>query len=246
MKSPKPPHRFAFERSLWEIGITRVAGVDEAGCGPLAGPVVAAAVVFPCAWRQTGLLAELRGLNDSKQLTEVQRENFFRVLTTHPEIGFAVGRVEADLIDQLNILQAAHRAMNLALAQLRPPPEHVLVDGRPVRSLRFPHTPIIKGDSRSYTIAAASVIAKVTRDRLMREYDQIYPAYGFATHKGYATPQHRAQLQLHGPCPIHRQTFLPAKHVQPELLGCGEFVEPIRRAAGKREGTVLFSPGSGA
>src|SRR5438034_2291653 len=104
-------HRLSHESELWQQGLASVAGVDEAGCGPLAGPVVAAAVVFPCAWRQTGLLSELNGLNDSKQLTETQREKFFAVLTTHPEIRFAVARVDAGLIDQINILQAAHRAM---------------------------------------------------------------------------------------------------------------------------------------
>jgi len=204
MKSKKSPGLFAFERQLWASGITRVAGVDEAGCGPLAGPVVAAAVVFPRDWSESGLLPSLDGLNDSKQLTEVQREKFFSILTHHPEIHFAIGQVEAGLIDQINILQAAHRAMNLALAQLQPPPDHVLVDGRPVRSLRLPHTPIVKGDSRSFTIAAASVIAKVTRDGLMREFDQLYPAYGFAEHKGYGTTKHRPRLPLHGPRPIHR------------------------------------------
>ena len=202
---------------------------------------MAAAVVFPCAWLESGLLPELQGLNDSKQLTEPQREKFFNTLTTHPEIRFGVARVDADLIDQINILQAAHRAMNLALAQLQPPPEHVLVDGRPVRSLRLPHTPIVKGDSLSYSIAAASVIAKVTRDRLMREYDQLYPAYGFAAHKGYGTPQHRAQLQRHGPCPIHRESFLPVKLAQTEFFHSETFPLPVGRGEGQGEGLVSLS-----
>ena len=218
MKIPLVRHRFAYERELWARGVKSVAGVDEAGCGPLAGPVVAAAVVFPCEWLRTGLIRPLRGLNDSKQLTKDQRENFYATLTSHAEIRYAIAQVEADVIDQINILQAAHRAMSHALAQLQPPPEHVLLDGRPVKSMRVPNTPIVKGDGRSYSIAAASVLAKVTRDRLMREYDRLYPDYGFAEHKGYGTPLHRERLKQCGPCPIHRQSFLPAPRVQAELF----------------------------
>jgi ribonuclease HII len=166
-----------------------------------------------------GLAAKLRGLNDSKQLTEEQRDKFFAVLTSHPEIRWGIASVEAELIDQINILQAAHRAMSLALEQLQPPPEHVLVDGRPVKSLRFPSTPLIKGDARSYSIAGASVLAKVTRDRMMVEYARQYPAYGFAEHKGYGTPQHLAALAEHGPCPIHRRSFSPFHPVPLELSG---------------------------
>ena len=122
-----------------------------------------------------------------------------------------------EVIDRINILQATHRAMNLALEQLRPPPEHVLVDGRPVKSMRFPHTALVKGDARSYSIAGASVLAKVTRDRLMRELDRLYPGYGFAGHKGYGTPQHLAAVQALGPCPIHRRSFAPFRPVAVEL-----------------------------
>ncbi len=215
-------NRLAFERELWQNGLGFVAGVDEAGCGPLAGPVVAAAVVFPCSWLQSGLWGRLRGLNDSKQLTEEQREHYFELLTTHPEIRFGVARVEPEIIDQINILQAAHRAMNLALEQLQPAPQHVLVDGRPVKTLRFPHTPLIKGDCRSYSIAAASVLAKVTRDRLMVEHDRLYPAYGFAEHKGYGTPEHLAAIAAHGPCPIHRRSFAPFRPVELELFAAGD------------------------
>ena len=202
-------NRLAHERDLWQKGLILVAGVDEAGCGPLAGPVVAAAVVFPCAWSEQGVVSGLRGLNDSKQLTEPQREKYYSVLTSHPEIRWAVARVEVEIIDRINIYQAAHRAMNLALGQLQPPPEHVLVDGRPVKSMRFPNTPLVKGDARSYSIAGASVLAKVTRDRLMRESDRLYPGYGFAEHKGYGTPRHLAAIQTLGPCPIHRRSFAP-------------------------------------
>jgi ribonuclease HII len=210
-------NRLSYERELWQKGLILVAGVDEAGCGPLAGPVVAAAVVFPCAWSEQGVVSGLRGLNDSKQLTEPQREKYYSVLTSHPEIRWAVARVEVEIIDRINIYQAAHRAMNLALDQLRPPPEHVLVDGRPVKSMRFPNTPLVKGDARSSSIAGASVLAKVTRDRLMRESDRLYPGYGFAEHKGYGTPRHLAAIQTLGPCPIHRRSFAPFRPVATEL-----------------------------
>ena len=210
-------NRLSHERELWQKGLTLVAGVDEAGRGPLAGPVVAAAVVLPCSWSETGLDGRLCGLNDSKQLTEAQREKYYSILTAHAEIRCAIARVEVEVIDRINILQATHRAMNLALEQLRPPPEHVLVDGRPVKSMRFPHTALVKGDARSYSIAGASVLAKVTRDRLMRELDRLYPGYGFAGHKGYGTPQHLAAVQALGPCPIHRRSFAPFRPVAVEL-----------------------------
>ena len=210
--------RLAFERELWQQGTLHVAGVDEAGCGPLAGPVVAAAVVFPCHWLETGLHAKLRGLNDSKQLTEDQREKYFAILTSHAEIRYGIGSVDVETIDQINILQAAHRAMKLALEQLQPPAQHVLVDGRRVKSLSFPQTSLIKGDARSYSIAAASVLAKVTRDRMMIEYGRQYPGYGFAEHKGYGTPQHHGCLAELGPCPIHRRSFAPIRAVALELF----------------------------
>ena len=210
-------NRLAHERELWQKGLTLVAGVDEAGRGPLAGPVMAAAVVLPCGWSETGIDSRLRGLNDSKQLTEAQREQYYEVLTSHADIRWAVGSVDVEVIDRINILQATHRAMNLALAQLQPPPEHVLVDGRPVKSMPFLHTALVKGDARSYSIAGASVLAKGTRDRLMHEFDRLYPGYGFAEHKGYGTPQHLAAIQSLGPCPIHRRSFAPLRPVEMEL-----------------------------
>jgi ribonuclease HII len=210
-KAEKHWNRLGFERELWQKGTTLVAGVDEAGRGPLAGPVAAAAVIFPHGWLEAGLYSKLRGLNDSKQLTEAEREKFFCVITTHPEIRFGIAVVDAETIDRINILQATHRAMGLALEQLRPAPQHVLVDGGPVKSLRFPNTPLVKGDARSYSIAAASVLAKVTRDRLMLGYDQQFPGYGFAEHKGYGTPQHLAAIAAKGPCAIHRMSFAPLK-----------------------------------
>jgi len=191
--------------------------VDEAGRGPLAGPVVAAVVSFPVEWIGDGLPADLEGLNDSKQLTCAQRNEFFETLTAG-RIQFGIGTADAGTIDAINILQATHRAMNQALAQLWPAPEHVLVDGLPVRSMRFPQTALIKGDARSFSVAAASVLAKVIRDRLMLEYDRQFPAYGFAEHKGYGTARHLAALAQHGPCPIHRRSFAPLRPVQQELF----------------------------
>ena len=203
--------RLAFERELWAQNLTHIAGVDEAGRGPLAGPVVVAAVIFPVSWMQTGIDERLQALNDSKQLTERQREEFFTILTTHPEIRYAIARVDADVIDRINILQATHRAMNDALAQLTPSPQHALVDGLRVKTLRWPQTPLVKGDARSYSIAAASVLAKVTRDWVMLEFDRQFPHYGFAKHKGYGTPAHLAAIAAHGPCTIHRKSFAPMK-----------------------------------
>jgi ribonuclease HII len=203
--------RFRYELELLERGLTRIAGVDEAGRGPLAGPVFAAAVVFPAAWMRRGLPKPLAKVNDSKQLTPRLREFLFAELTSRPEIHFAIAQVDVPLIDQINILRASHRAMNLALAQLQPPPEHVLVDGLPVKSMQLPQTPLPSGDSLSYSIGAASILAKVSRDRLMVELDGAYPGYGFAEHKGYGTPNHLAALAALGACPIHRQSFAPCR-----------------------------------
>jgi len=216
--SAKLSDRFAFERVLWNRGATRVAGVDEAGRGPLAGPVVAAAAILPAKWAVSGLPHELEGLNDSKQLTALQREIFFAFLTACAEVEYAVAKIDSVQIDEINILRATHCAMNDALAQLRPAPEHALVDGRPVKTLRVPQTAIVKGDARSYSIAAASVLAKVTRDRLMLEFDRQWPVYGFAGHKGYGTARHLAALAAHGPCPIHRRSFAPLKAKESLLI----------------------------
>lgn len=216
--APKTIDRFEFERALLRDGITTIAGVDEAGRGPLAGPVTAAAVVLPIEWIRDGLPAELDGLNDSKQLSEMQRERFFVALTENPAVRHGIASVEAGVIDAINILQATHRAMNEALARLHTPPAHVLVDGTRVKSLRFPQTPLVKGDARSYSIAAASILAKVTRDRLMAGYGAEFPGYGFTEHKGYGTPAHLAAIARHGPCPIHRRSFAPLKPAQSELF----------------------------
>ena len=157
-------------------------------------------------------------LNDSKQLTERRRERIYEELTARADIRIAFAIVEPEEIDRINILQATHRAMNEALAQLQPQPQHVLVDGRPVKTMTLPQTALVKGDSRSYSIAAASVLAKVTRDRMMLEFDKKHPGYGFAIHKGYGVPQHLAAIEKLGPCPIHRMSFAPLKTKQPKLI----------------------------
>ncbi|WCJ60134.1 ribonuclease HII [Fontisphaera persica] len=211
--------RFAHERRLFNGGCHRLAGVDEAGRGALAGPVVAAAVILPEAWIREGMPAALKGLNDSKQLSPAQRERYFALLTETPGVLHAVALVEAELVDQLNILKATHLAMRRAVESLQPPPDHVLVDGRPVPVLGPQQTALVKGDSLSYSIAAASIVAKVTRDHLMNELDPQFPQYGFAVHKGYGTAQHLQALAEHGPCPLHRRSFAPlSQGSQPELF----------------------------
>lgn len=214
----KTADRLAFERKLLADGLVRIAGVDEAGRGPLAGPVVAAAVILPTQWIQEGLPGELAALNDSKQLSESQRETFFEILTGNPAVEKGVASSDSTVVDRINILQATYQAMLKSLAQLTPVPDHILVDGRPVPPLRQPQTAIVKGDALSSSIAAASVLAKVTRDRWMLEMDALYPAYGFAVHKGYGTPDHLEAIRKHGPCPIHRLSFSPMRPEQPELF----------------------------
>ena len=192
------------ERKLWSAGCKVVAGVDEAGRGPLAGPVVAAAVVLPGDF--------VHGvLNDSKQLTARRREALFEELTGRGDIAWEVSVVGSEEIDRLNILQAAHEAMRRAVLALPKPPAHVLIDGLPVEPFPFPSTALVGGDALSFSIAAASVIAKVTRDRLMREMDARHPGYDFARHKGYGTALHLQRLQVHGPSPIHRRSFRPVQ-----------------------------------
>jgi ribonuclease HII len=189
----------AAEQVYWEQGIDHVAGVDEAGRGPLAGPVVAAAVVLP-----PGTL--ITGLNDSKQLTERTRERLFEIIR-QKALGVGVGIVPVAVIDRLNIYGALMQAMRQALNALPKQPGMVLVDGYPIRGLSIGQKAIIGGDALSLSIAAASVIAKVTRDRIMVNLHAQYPEYGFARHKGYATAEHRRALSKYGPCPEHRRSF---------------------------------------
>lgn len=190
-----------FEHIAFDEGFSSVCGVDEAGRGPLAGPVCAAAVILP-----PDLVIE--GLNDSKKLTDKRRRALYDVITEQA-LAYGIAFASEQEIDEINILQATFLAMRHAVEQLRLRPELALVDGN--REPDFGSIPvrtIIKGDSLSANIAAASILAKVTRDRFMEEQDAIYPQYGFALHKGYGTQAHYAALREHGPCPIHRRTFL--------------------------------------
>jgi ribonuclease HII len=198
------PCNLKHERALRRSGRQCIAGIDEAGRGPLAGPVVAAAVILPEKFRH-------KELNDSKKLSPKTRERLYVEITTHPAVVWAMAVVESDEIDRINILQATHQAMRRAVAALTTPPDHVLIDGRPVRPFPVPQTALVGGDGLSFSIAAASVVAKVTRDRLMVEWDARHPGYDFAVHKGYGTELHLAKLRAHGPCPIHRRTFLPVQ-----------------------------------
>jgi ribonuclease HII len=200
-----------FERQLWNEGVGRLAGVDEAGRGPLAGPVVAAAVVFDREFVERETDLSLLGLTDSKQLSESRRNSFYELLMKCPGAEAAVGIAGAGEIDSLNILRATHLAMARAVAGLKTPPEFVIVDGLPVKGLPCRSIAIVRGDSKSISIAAASVVAKVTRDSMMREMDRVYPRYGFAGHKGYGSRTHVRALIEFGPCPEHRLTFRPVR-----------------------------------
>ena len=199
---PPWPH-LEYETRLRQASTaTLIAGIDEAGRGPLAGPVVAAAVILPENFAH-------RRLHDSKKLSPACRQSIYRELTTDAVIHWAVAALDASEVDRLNILCATHEAMRRAVGALSRRPDHALIDGRPVHPFPVPHTAIVEGDAISLSIAAASVIAKVTRDRLMDEWDARYPAYGFSRHKGYATSHHLAILSRDGPCPIHRYSFRP-------------------------------------
>jgi ribonuclease HII len=196
------------ERRMRSLGFTRIAGIDEAGRGPLAGPVVAAACVIP-----EGLYID--GVDDSKKLTPAKRHALFEVLTTHPEIDFGIGIVEATIIDQINILQATLRAMIAAIAYLRQKPCCALVDGNQLPKLDIPTFGVVGGDRESQTIAAASIIAKETRDRIMFDLHKQWAHYGFDAHKGYGTREHIDAIKRFGPVPfIHRESFEPIKSMK--------------------------------
>ena len=177
-----------------------ICGIDEAGRGPLAGPVVAAAAVLPkdC---------QIFYLNDSKKLSEKKRDLLFDEIK-EKAVAYGIGIVSPQVIDEINILQATYEAMRQAISQLNVIPEILLNDAVTIPGVDIMQVPIVKGDAKSVSIAAASILAKVTRDRMMMEYDQIYPEYGFAKHKGYGTAAHIAALKEYGPCPIHRRTFI--------------------------------------
>ena len=197
------------EQDAWAQGARRIAGVDEAGRGPLAGPVIAAAVVFQRDFLEAEAGGALRGLTDSKKLPARRREFFHALLTASPEVDVGIGSASVGEIDSLNILRATHLAMARAIGELARPPDLALVDGLPVKGLSVPHRAIVGGDAASLSIAAASVVAKVTRDRWLTELAAQYPDYGFERHKGYGTRAHLDALRRYGPCPAHRQSFAP-------------------------------------
>jgi len=201
------PCSLEHELRLSGSGYSIIAGIDEAGRGPLAGSVFASAVVLP-----RGFIPQ--GINDSKKLTPRVRERLHQQLTSEPDVLWAVAKKSAAEIDRLNILRATHAAMRAAWELLEPRPDHVLIDGLPVPQFPCPQTALVGGDAISLSIAAASIIAKVERDREMEKMDRLYSEYGFAKHKGYPTAEHFAKLRLHGPCPIHRRSFAPVAQAE--------------------------------
>ncbi len=205
-------HLLRYEVELWERGVVLVGGVDEAGMAPLAGPVVAGACILPHDYRP-------RGIDDSKQLDRAERERLAEDIRRNA-VAWATARAEVEEIDSLNIYHAGLLALTRAVRALNRTPEHVLVDARKLPMLGLPHTPIIHGDALSLTIAAASILAKTTRDALMCQLDLVHPGYGFARHKGYPTSEHFEALERLGACPIHRRSFAPVR----QALG----LEPIQ------------------
>lgn len=201
------PCSLIHELRLSALGFQSIAGIDEAGRGPLAGPVLVAAVILPPHF-------VLSGLNDSKKLTAKVRDRLYSEITENPEIRWTSIAISPQEIDRLNILGATHSGMRAVLEQLSPRHAHALIDGLPVPHFPCPQTALVGGDGVSLSIAAASVIAKVERDRIMLENDSLYPEYGFAKHKGYPTREHFAKLRTHGPCPIHRRSFAPVAQAE--------------------------------
>ncbi|MCX8071752.1 MAG: ribonuclease HII [Candidatus Binatia bacterium] len=193
------------ERSLWAQGVQLVGGCDEVGVGPLAGPVVAAVVVIPPE-------IELEGVNDSKLLTPLQRERLADSLE-RLALAVGIGIVEAEEVDRMNVLRASLEAMRRAVRATRVKPEHLLVDARTVPDIDIPQTAIVDGDAISYAVAAASIVAKVKRDAIMRQWHETYPQYGFARNMGYGTPEHLRALAQYGPCPLHRRSFAPVRQL---------------------------------
>ena len=189
------------EKEIYDTGIETICGIDEAGRGPLAGPVVVAAVIMPKD-------SMIEGVNDSKKVSEKKREVIYDQIINEA-IAYGVGIIDQKEIDELNILNATKKGLTEALKQLQVKPDRILVDAlNSIDTLGIPYTSIIKGDAKSYSIAAASIIAKVTRDRIMREWDEIYPMYGFEKHKGYGTKMHIDAIKEYGICPLHRLSFV--------------------------------------
>lgn len=205
-----------FERNARAQGFLSIAGCDEAGRGPLAGPVVAAA----CILQETTLL---KGINDSKKLLPEERKALFQKIISDPQIDYGIGIIDAAMIDKINILQASMQAMLVAISRLKSAPDYILVDGNHLPTVQTLGEAIVQGDSRSQSIAAASILAKETRDKIMLAYHQQWPQYNFVGHKGYSTEEHLIAIETYGPCPIHRMTFDPlrtmfAKEKQLELF----------------------------
>ena len=190
-----------FETNLYKTGLKYIAGIDEAGRGPLAGPVVVGiAIMKPESF--------IEGINDSKKISEKKRELLYEKITNEA-IDWSVGIIDQNEIDEINILNATKKALHMAINTLKVKPERILVDAlEHIDTCGIPYTSIIKGDAKIYSISAASIIAKVTRDRIMQEYDEIYPEYGFASHKGYGTAKHIQAIKEYGPCLLHRKTFI--------------------------------------
>lgn len=203
VETKRVQHLLVEEKILWGNGYLHIAGIDEVGRGPLAGPVVAAACILPTKF-------ELDGLNDSKQLTESKREKLFQEIKEQA-LGFAVGSAEPAEIDALNILQATKLAMKRAVENLKVRPHFLLIDALELSNIKIPQRGIIGGDTLSASIAAASIVAKVSRDQWMRELHELYPEYGFARNKGYGTKEHLDALRCFGPCPLHRRSFDPVR-----------------------------------
>lgn len=190
-----------YENKLYKTGLTYIAGADEAGRGPLAGPVVVGVVIM----KEDSFI---EGVNDSKKISETKREKLYEEITNEA-LAWGVGIIDEKEIDEINILNATKKALTSALDSLKIKPERLLVDAlEHIDTKGIPYTSIIKGDAKVYSISAASIVAKVTRDRIMREYDKMYPEYGFIKHKGYGTAQHIEAIKKFGPCPIHRSTFI--------------------------------------
>ncbi len=190
-----------YENKLYEEGLQYIAGIDEAGRGPLAGPVVVGCVIMP-------KNSFIEGLNDSKKVSEKKREKLYDEITNEA-IAWSVGIVDQNEIDEINILNATKKALTIAIQNLAVKPDRILVDAlEHIDTCRIPYTSIIKGDAKNYSIAAASIIAKVTRDRIMCEWDKVYPVYGFATHKGYGTAKHIQAIKENGICMLHRRSFV--------------------------------------
>lgn len=190
-----------YENKLYETGLAYIAGIDEAGRGPLAGPVTVGVVIMKPE-------SFIEGINDSKKISETKREKLYDEITKEA-LDWSVGIVDQNEIDEINILNATKKALTKALDDLKIKPERILVDAlEHIDTKGIPYTSIIKGDAKIYSIGAASIIAKVTRDRIMREYDEVYPEYGFAKHKGYGTAAHIEAIKKFGPCPLHRKTFI--------------------------------------